>query len=382
MLIPSRVPSGRHEFVVRMYREDYLGGQAEYVYPLTISNPDFGKPLNDPAYAQLRGKFKKAQFASIRSGATVAEVIPAFPSERVIATRFADAVIKPNNRDWDPRKNNFGTEKQNKFGRTPHDKDMSALFLRLDLAGLKGTRVKGAVLRLTMTANWGKAPIDWEVFAVRRAWTESGVCFYGPEGRKGPAWGKEGARDTTTDIFPEAVATFQTVAFPAAGEKRRLVTIDLSTIVSDWLSGAKPNHGILIRPTAAVPGGRDISVCSREFEDYPFRPTLVIAYDGNSPFSAVKGAAPAFPTADSAPAPRTVSTVKTIPAPEIKSKKAAAKPAKKGSSLPPGFCWLMPMEGKKFPAKILKYEGELVHYETPEGKKLQANRSEVAIICP
>ena len=104
--------------------------------------------------------------------------------------------------------------------------------------------------------------------------------------------------------------------------------------------------------------------------------------------SAVKGTTPAFPSgtaAGHAPA-QPATAIKSLPAAKSKSVKSAAKPATapaaKSAGLPPGFCWLMPMTGKKFPAKILKYDGDLVYYETPEGKKQQANRNELAIICP
>jgi hypothetical protein len=376
LLVPSRVPSGRAELRVQMYRQACIGGPAEYVFPLTISNPEYGKPLDDPAYTLLRSRHqgKDIKFASLRRAAAPVELAPAFPGETVIGTAAADAAIFPSNRDWDPRKNNFGTEKFNQFGWPPHNHAAVPLLLKFDLAGVgPGTPIIGAALRLTVVDSWGPAPLDFEVYAVRRAWTENGACYYGPEGGNGPAWGAEGCADPAADIIPGPATTLHTEPFVKDKERRRLVTIDLTGLVEQWQSGKVPNNGIIIRPAAAFAKDHDLRVCAHEFEDYPFRPTLVIAYEGADPVSRVKGPAPAFPGAEAA--------VKTA-APAPKAEPPAPPRERKSADLPAGFCWLVTQNGDKFPAKILQYDGDRFRYQKTDGSINWGARSEFAIICP
>lgn len=360
-----------------MYRQASLGGPAEFVFPITITNPDYGKPLDDPAYALLRSRHNSGgvKFASLRRAATPAELAPAFPGEVVAAVDAADAALFPSNRDWDPRKNNFGAEKFNQFGWPPHNHAGVPLLIKFDLSGTgPGTKVVGAAFRLTVVDSWGPAPLDFEVFAVRRAWIESGACYYGPEGGKGPAWGAEGCADPAADIIAGPAAILHTEPFVKDKERRRLVTIDLTGLVKEWQSGKLPNNGVIIRPSAAFAKDHDLRVCAREFEDYPFRPTLVLAYEGADPVSKVKGPGPVFPGAGTA--------TPTAP-PAAKTEPPAAPPKeRKRTDLPEGFCWLVTQEGDKFPAKILQYDGDRFQYQRTDGSTHWGSRAEFAIICP
>lgn len=361
-----------------MYRTDYLGGCAEYLFPITINNPDYGKPFSDPAYTALRSAFRSddVKIASLRRAASAAELFQAFPEEQVIAVATADTIITPKNRDWDPRKNNWGGEKIPQMGWVPHNHAITPALMRFDLACFpRNAEIAGAMVRFTLMGGWGKVPLKWEACALRRSWTENGACYMGPEGAD-KGWGKEGAEDPSADFLADTAVRFDTPLLPRDGQTKKTIAFDVTDLVKQWHAGRLANNGLIIRPVGVTEAFNDISFLSSEFEDFPFRPTLVVAYKGGDPVSAVKGSPPSFPgTESAAPEVKAAPAAEEKPAPKAKPKAAAAQ-------LPEGFCWLMTMDGQKIPAKILQYDGDRFQYQTVDGKTHWGSRTEMAVVCP
>ena len=299
LLVPSRVPAGNHELVVRMPRVPELGGCADFVWPVNIENAFEKNPLADPAFDALKVKFPEARFATLRRADAAAERAPLHAAETVIPTAVADAHLLPSNRDWDARHANTGSEPQLTVGTRPHQHaDLRAL-LRFDLSGVpKETEILGARLRLALVADaegagaavYSEADV-LEAYALRRPWNERPdnpdgyACWFGPRFRgkqRSETWEKEGADGETADR--DARPSGRTTAlrgYPdkAKGELVRLVDMDLTDLVKAWHSGARENCGMLLKMKGKGGG----CIAASDLSDFPFRPALVLAYRGADP---------------------------------------------------------------------------------------------------
>lgn len=306
LLIPCRVPPGRHEIVARCKRPESLGGPAEFIYPVEIANPDFGKPLQDPAFAALKQAHPQARIVSLRRAANEQEAMPAHPGETLAPAKvednhlMQDSLLYQNN--GADRVLLIGTRQGD--GRA-HDHHM---LLRFDLSALpKDAKILGAQARLTLVASDQYSQLSdgaaIEAYAMRRGWIEKiernvhetpYSNWHGPamlyQRDKVEKWAKPGADDPEVDRFPQAAANVEVGVFPrqldaaardpkAPREPRRLVALDLTALARQWHAGELPNHGVLLK----LKGKLSTYVCASEFPDYPFRPTLVIAYEGGAP---------------------------------------------------------------------------------------------------
>lgn len=298
MILPSRVPSGAHEVVVRMLRVPELGGCADFVWPVTVENLFEKNPVTDPAFAALKQQFPDATFATLRRADTAAERATLRDGEKVIPAAAADTTLLPNNRDWDARHANFGAESHLTVGQRPHQHADLRSLLRFDLTGVpQQTEILGARLRLALiVVSEGGAPTytpedSLEAFALLRPWnerqdeSEGWACWFGPRFRgklRSEKWAQEGAAGEGTDRDAKpAGATTAMSGFPdkARNELVRFVDMDLTELVKAWQSGTRPNYGLLLQMRGK--GGGPIA--SSEQGDYPFRPALVIAYRGATP---------------------------------------------------------------------------------------------------
>ena len=300
MILPSRVPSGAHEVVVRMLRVPELGGCADFVWPVTVENPFEKNPVADPAFAALKQQFPDAAIATLRRADTAAECATLRDGERVIPAAATDTTLMPNNRSWDPRGDNSGTEHYLTVGQRPNWKADQRSLLRFDLTGIpRQTEILGARLRLALIVAgeggpWTYVPDDTlEAFALRRPWNERqdnpegyacwlGPRFRGKRSKLNETWAKEGAADKDTDRDAKpAGATTAMSGYPdkAGNEPVRFVDMDLTDLVKAWQAGARPNYGILLQMRGKGGG----TIASSEQSDFPFRPALVIAYRGAAP---------------------------------------------------------------------------------------------------
>jgi len=302
LLVPLRVPPGNHLLVARSKGADFTGGPTEYLYPVTIKNDDFGKPIADPAFTELEAKFPQAKIASLRRAPNAAAREKAFPREQVFDAATADNFMMSNSLHWDAKIDNFGSEPTMNLGVKPGTNGTSRGLIKFDLSGVSPkTKIAGAQLRLTLIASpyaGAAAGARVDAYAVRREWIESNqknyyCAWYGPKyygNNPRPTdpniimWTQGGCDDPQSDRYPECAGTVAVGGFPEKAEgkpteRRRLVSFDVTEIVKKWASGEIANHGLVLK----YEGNGWVDVCSSEFQDYPFRPTLEIAYEGADP---------------------------------------------------------------------------------------------------
>lgn len=296
LLVPSRVPPGKHELVVRLDRANFVGGAAEYVFPVTIENPDYGKPLADPAYAALKAKTPSAKIVSVRRAATPEQAAKGFPEETVAAAATFDCTLYGNTRDWNMSNHNTGGEPFAGLGTQIHHRNDSRTLMKFDLGALpKNAKINGAALRIALSSQpytGTKADAKVVAYAVKRPWVENEVCWNAT--KKNAPWAAAGCGGAD-DRAAEAAGSAEIANFPAKGERYRFVSIDVSDLVRAWVSGTQENNGLIL----TLQGEGCAKFCSSDFQDYPFRPTLLIALDGGSG-PVVSHAAPAGEDLDAA----------------------------------------------------------------------------------
>ncbi len=136
--------------------------------------------------------------------------------------------------------------------------------LRFDLSALpSGIEVRSATLTLSLTqlssGNSGGA----EVHRVTRAWAENQANWLQASGAAN--WTTPGGEFETE---PAASATVDS-AQPGP------VQWDITDLVGDWVAGAVPNEGLLIRVSPGVAGAQ---FASSDHEDAAQHPTLTVTY--------------------------------------------------------------------------------------------------------
>jgi hypothetical protein len=280
-----------------MARAEHVGGPAEFFFPVEVENPEYGKPLADPAYLALKESVSTpgAEWAWLRRAPGDVAKHKGFPEEAVRDAAVRDTYVTASTAHWDSRIANYGNEPTLKLGNVAGMNAPARALIAVDLNALpKDARVLGAQLRITLL----RAPFAQssagdkiEAYAVRREWNETsveglGASWYGARYGGNPAhpnpknvmWGKGGCDDPETDRFGEVAACVDVGGFPATGEpkaveRRRWVALDLTPLVRKWVAGELPNHGLLL----VYKGKGSAEVASSEFQDYPFRPTWVVA---------------------------------------------------------------------------------------------------------
>lgn len=312
LLIPRRVAPGTHTLVIRLNRPDWCGGKAEYLYPVSIQNPDFGKAYEDPAYVALKSKFggTNAKIASLRRAVTPEQLAKTYPEEPIQGGRVWDNYMMSNSMHWDSKIANNGSAPYIEVGQKAGINAPNRGLIRFDLSGLpKGAKLLGAYARFTLVnVPWAGAKEDAsvEAYAVRRAWNEvpenNLYCsWYGPlyRGNKRQPeapdvvfWKQGGCEDPQEDRYPDAAGSFSVANFPAKpsakgaadGERFRMVAMDITATAQKWLSGELENHGLVL---VFKGSGGWAPICSSEHPEYIFRPTLVLAYEGGAMMSAL-----------------------------------------------------------------------------------------------
>jgi len=303
LVIPSRVPPGNHLLVARMLRQPIVGGPAEYVWPVEVRNADFGKPLIDPALELLKKRLAgtQAAFASLRRAEGAVAATGSYPGEKVIPTAVWDNTMDPTNRDWDPRPVNYGTDRLLTVGTKPFSHADSRTLLKFDLSGVpKETEIVAAAIRLTLQGGPSiacKGGAAVQAYGLCRDWNETDgrdgrSCWHGPKFGGSPEirWTAGGADGAGTDRDATPAGRADVGGFPALldpadksgqgpRERSRLVGLDITDLARQWHKGDRPNHGVLLK----LAGDGNGTICSSEFLDYPYRPTLVIAYRGPAP---------------------------------------------------------------------------------------------------
>jgi thioredoxin-like negative regulator of GroEL len=317
LLIPNHVPSGNHQFIVRLLRPEPMGGHLNCVYPVEVINPDDGKAIKDPAYAALNEKYPKAKFVSLRRAPGKLQGKKLFPEEVVVNTSVADNTVA----NTLPYGNRGGEAFINLTSAADFDGNpfINRGMVQFSLAPLpKNAKILGAKLRLALVAHDHQQvgeKTSIEAYAIRREWNEVptgkdttycswyGPKYWGSQAKPSPGvifWEKGGCDDPEKDRFAEVAGTADISNFPIreklgveftrAIEKNRLIEMDITEIAKKWQSGDTPNFGLLLKGTkdgkesfAMSPRAKsfNVEISSSENSDYPFRPTLVIAYEGD-----------------------------------------------------------------------------------------------------
>ena len=319
LLIPNHVPSGNHQFIVRLLRPEQMGGHLNCVYPVEIVNPDDGKAIKDPAYTALKEKYPKAKFASLRRAPGKLQGEKLFPEEVVINTSVADNTMDNNQPSVNHGEEAFIGVSSWYYGGQPTLLIKRGI-VQFSLAPLpKNAKILGAKLRLTLLANQADntgATVGEntriEAYAIRREWNEvptgkdfTSCNWLGPkdffpnytttkeEMSRVIKWEKGGCDDPEKDRFAEVAGTADISNFPIREkmgvvytrgiEKNRLVEMDITEIARKWQSGDTPNFGLLLKGTKDGKESAVIAapIASSENGDYAYRPTLVIAYEGD-----------------------------------------------------------------------------------------------------
>jgi len=188
-------------------------------------------------------------------------------------------------RDWDMSNANQGAEPALCLGRQIHHNVDARTLIKFDLSALpKDAKINGAQLRLTLSNQpftGCKADAKITAYALKQDWSEDESCW--KSAKKDAAWGALGCEDVNKDRSAEPAGSVDIGVFPANKDERyRFVAIDLTQLVQKWQSGEVPNCGVILKYS----GGGCVKFHSSEFQDYPFRPTLLLASGGKSIASA------------------------------------------------------------------------------------------------
>ncbi len=178
----------------------------------------------------------------------------------------------------------LGREQVTRVG--AHPDSTSRTLLKVDLSGLPAkSDIKAARLKVFFTRHvdvWdGTVQKDCALraFEMKRPWGETGLGhanadyaqWFGKEDKRNVLWQKP-LCDGTQDPGDRPVA--QTAITTATNAQ--WLTLDLTALVRNWVSGKTPNHGILL---TEQPNGTSLcSFISSESPDVPVRPGLVVVY--------------------------------------------------------------------------------------------------------
>jgi hypothetical protein len=151
-------------------------------------------------------------------------------------------------------------------------------FMQFDLSGVvlePGQRLASATLKLVAYTGFGGSNgKPMEIYAVTRPWTEDGLTWNRAD--VATLWSEPGGdyAGVGGDLngSPYAVST----ATPADGAP---VTWDLRELVDQWLEGALPNYGLLLKSVE----GNALTFNSRESTSSASRPMLLITTEPGPP---------------------------------------------------------------------------------------------------
>jgi uncharacterized protein (TIGR03790 family) len=139
-----------------------------------------------------------------------------------------------------------------------------------------GADILSAELRLMpYQRNYGGASDYWSAYVVTQAWAEGDGCgstssvgVTWEDAVRGTPWAAEGG---DFDPIPVAEVNYNDVT------TGRVIALDITAVVSNWLDGSVENHGLLCKP-------RDddclVSCRTREYDVESERPTLAVLYEG------------------------------------------------------------------------------------------------------
>jgi hypothetical protein len=151
-------------------------------------------------------------------------------------------------------------EKNKSYGSSPVlvVSDTSRAFVRFDLSALPANLPANQIAKATMQVwvNRVSRPGSIQVIPVSAGWSEAELTFR-----------------TAPPSDPDPVAT----ATVPEGKTRFYLTVDLTSLVREWVSGQRVNHGIML---AAQEDGASIRIDSKENTATSHEPRLEIVFAG------------------------------------------------------------------------------------------------------
>jgi hypothetical protein len=303
ILIPANIPPGRAELVLSMDTPDSYLGRVVQRIPLTIQNPDYGKPVPElDVTAALRKEFPEDTVIELYQGADLSSWRQA---SRLPESGWAgeydgarDTYIagypdtgEPNGAQSQGSTISYSYDCRNdlRVGSTKVNRTL----LRFDLSMLpREAKVKKALLRLMATDVKPKVDRTTRVCVLKKDWHDdlsNGKAAIGdqdmewfsvwylrmpfPVGAE-VRWEKPYAMGDS-DRVKEPVGT---IAFAAAGWDG----FDLTATVQQWVGGGLPNHGVVMElanpqnPDYAI----DVNMVSSDHPGFPgWRPRLVLVLE-------------------------------------------------------------------------------------------------------
>jgi len=311
ILIPANIPPGRAELVLSMDTPDSYLGRVVQRIPLTIQNPDYGKPVPElDVTAALRKEFPEDTVIELYQGADLSSWRQACPERSRGASRLPESgwageydgardtyiagypdTGEPNGAQSQGSTISYSYDCRNdlRVGSTKVNRTL----LRFDLSMLpREAKVKKALLRLMATDVKPKVDRTTRVCVLKKDWHDdlsNGKAAIGdqdmewfsawylrmpfPVGEE-VRWEKPYAMGDS-DRVREPVGT---IAFAAAGWDG----LDLTATVQQWVGGGLPNHGVVMElanpqnPDYAI----DVNMVSSDHPGFPaWRPRLVLVLE-------------------------------------------------------------------------------------------------------
>jgi hypothetical protein len=112
-----------------------------------------------------------------------------------------------------------------------------------------------------------------EIYRVTRPWTETGLSWLAPDVKL--LWNPEGGEYVGVNGFPDLSPYASNMESPANDQR---ISWDVTTLVDEWLEGAEPNEGLLMRSY----NGNGMTFASRE-RTPAAHPRLVITTEPGVP---------------------------------------------------------------------------------------------------
>ncbi len=157
------------------------------------------------------------------------------------------------------------------MGENNQNSSVHRSLLRFDLSGIPANAtITSATLSLWLTDDFSDNAGTFNVYRVKRAWTEDGATWNAAA--TGSNWNTPGL-DLTTDAEGAAIASRVMTAGAANGEKQW--TLDPAK-VQEWVAGTLANNGLLLK--AGLEQNDQYRFASSDYVLPGWRPKLVIHY--------------------------------------------------------------------------------------------------------
>lgn len=171
--------------------------------------------------------------------------------------------------------------------RRPHQGNEQVSYLKFDLGIPSGSTVTDATLTLYRFPfdDYNNTSQAMEVYRITTDWTEDEVTWSRPKAGE-PLWGTGGGDYVGATGIKNVAPYASNSSNPVANAP---VVWDVTALVSEWVEGTHPNHGMLLRSYS----GNDLHFHSTRVDGGVYAPTLEIIFESAAvptPIAAMSGA--------------------------------------------------------------------------------------------